>query len=319
MSEPAIELQTGMEGITCSSCHATHDKPCAKQLRLCGPVEIPGLTFDAGQGALCIACHTGESDIFQGPLLRAFLPGLPKGGRKGHGGGSEPDATHPDAAPHAPQFQVLTGRGGRFLTLPQRYAASPVMPHMWTPDSCVGCHYHADATGAGSGGHTFRLAPQSVETQAKECPPRPDFARIKKSKDASTCAQCHGPMSVLDRSAMGDYDGNGRVEGIAEEVEGLLLSLRREMLQHAPNGFLVEGERIAMATAECTPLRGAKGELVAPEGLLHKAAWNYLLILRDGSAGIHNPKYTVKLLQNAIESLETSRGARERRSWKKEE
>jgi hypothetical protein len=318
-SEPEVELQTGMEGVSCASCHATHDKQCAKQLRICGWVEIPGLTFEAGQGALCIACHNGEADIFQGPLLRQFLPGLAKGGRKGHGGGSEPDATHPDAAPHAPQFQVLTGRGGRFLTLPQRYTANPVMPHMWVTESCVGCHYHADATAWGSGGHTFRLAPQAVESKDRQCPPRPDFARIKSSKDATTCTRCHGAMDGLNRLGMGDYDGNGRVQGIADEVEGLLLALRQEMLRHAPNGFLVEGERIAMATPECTPLRTAKGELIAPEGLLQKAAWDYLMILRDGSAGIHNPKYTVRLLQNAIESLEAARGARERRAWMKEE
>jgi hypothetical protein len=38
--------------------------------------------------------------------------------------------------------------------------------------------------------------------------------------------------------------------------------------------------------------------------LLHKACFNYLMILRDGSGGIHNPQYLVRLLQDSIEGLE---------------
>jgi hypothetical protein len=318
-SEPDVELQPGMEGISCPACHATHDKDCHRQLRLCGPIEVPGLTFDAGQGALCIACHNGESDIFRGPLLRPFLPGLPKGGRKGHGAGSEPDATHPDAAPHAPQFQILTGRGGRFLSLPERFTQSQVWPHMWVKDSCVGCHYNASPTLDGSGGHTFRLAPQAAEPTTKQCPPQPDWARLKSSHDTINCASCHGPIETLNRASMGDYDGDGKVEGIVDEVEGLMGALREELLRRMPDGFLVQGERIVLAASGCEPLNNARGEPVAPQGLLEKGAWNYLMVLRDGSGGVHNPKYIVRLLQNAVETLEKARGATVRRPWKREQ
>ncbi|MBI5535366.1 MAG: hypothetical protein HY898_21740 [Deltaproteobacteria bacterium] len=319
LSEPAVELQTGMAGIACPSCHATHEKDCNRQLRLCGYIEVPGLTFEAGQGALCIACHNGESDIFRGPLLRPFLPGLPKGGRKGHGGGSESDATHADAAPHAPQFQVMTGRGGRFLTMPERFTANPVWPHMWVQNSCVGCHYRATSTGQGTGGHTFRLAPASVEPASKQCPPKPDWARIKGSRDTGNCASCHGPLESLNRPSLGDYDGNGRVEGLVDEVEGLMLLLREELLRQMKDGFVVEGERIVVAGPGCAARMNGKGEPEAPDGMLQKGAWNYMMILRDGSGGIHNPKYAIRLLQNAIESLEKARGATVRRPWKKEE
>jgi hypothetical protein len=318
-SEPVVELQAGMEGIGCPACHATHERDCARQLRLCGPIEVPGMTFEAGQGALCIGCHNGESDIFAGPLLRPYLPGVPRAGRKGHGGGSEHDATYADAAPHAPQFQVLTGRGGRFLSLPERFAPNPLWPHMWVKDSCVGCHYQQSSTSEGAGGHTFRLAPQAAEPQSQLCPPLPELGRLKTSKATANCAVCHGALDSLNRGSMGDYDGDGKVEGLVDEVEALLLLLREEVLRHAPGGFVVEGERLALAGPGCKAMRDKKGELVAPEGLLGKAAWNYVLLLRDGSGGLHNPKYTVKLLQNTIEALEKARGAAVRRPWKREE
>ncbi|MBD0851117.1 NapC/NirT family cytochrome c [Maribacter arenosus] len=35
-----------------------------------------------------------------------------------------------------------------------------------------------------------------------------------------------------------------------------------------------------------------------------EAAWNYLLILEDGSKGVHNPKYAKALIKNSIEALQ---------------
>ena len=37
--------------------------------------------------------------------------------------------------------------------------------------------------------------------------------------------------------------------------------------------------------------------------LLHKAAYNYLVVQKDGSRGLHNLPYTVKLLQRTVYAL----------------
>ena len=41
----------------------------------------------------------------------------------------------------------------------------------------------------------------------------------------------------------------------------------------------------------------------AEDALLHKAAYNYLLIKRDGSRGLHNHPYSGRLLQRTITAL----------------
>jgi hypothetical protein len=332
-SKANVELDTRTQGVTCPTCHTPHGLGCRKQLRVCGPIEIPGLTYEAGQGTLCVSCHIGESDIFRGPLIRPFIPGTGKGMGMGHGRGGAGASLEVDltVAPHAPQFQMLTGRGGRFLTLPDRALAALVYPHMWVPDTCVGCHFMREGADARTGGHTFRLAPQRPQDAIQQCPPAPDFSRIKDSTTTSSCAPCHGDLAHVNRPSLADYDGDGKVEGAIDEIEGLMSLLRAELLQHIRSAGLKDkqgrpaeafaevGERIVATDSSCTPLQDKQGKPMAldtGDPLLQKGAFNYLLVWKDGSGGIHNFKYCVRLLQNTIESLEKSRKQTTRRhAW----
>ena len=45
---------------------------------------------------------------------------------------------------------------------------------------------------------------------------------------------------------------------------------------------------------------------------LHKAAYNYLVLAKDRSGGVHNAPYAVKLLQRSIAAL---RGGKNLPSW----
>ena len=39
-----------------------------------------------------------------------------------------------------------------------------------------------------------------------------------------------------------------------------------------------------------------------------RASWNYWLIFKDGSLGVHNPRYTRALLRNSIAELQAAGG-----------
>lgn len=325
-SKPGTELETARRGISCPTCHDPHGADCPRQLRLCGEVEIPGTSFDAGQGALCVACHTGEADVREGSLLRPFIPGTP--GRRGHGRDPAPaprTAAAAAAAPHAPQFQLLSGRGGKFLALPPGAVERPSYPHLAVPNSCVGCHYEPRV------GHSFKLVEEQAPRPARACASTLDWQRLRRSRVTSTCAPCHGPTPNLDAPARGDYDGDGKVRGLITEVEGLMRLLRQALdariaqlqlagASGAPGAsFTIADEQVVVADASCRPLRQRGGlvTLASRAPLLHKAAFNYLLVVRDGSAGLHNPQYTVKLLQQTVEGLERLAGEKTVHRWKR--
>ena len=327
-SRPGRDLEVRPRGVTCAACHDPHNNDCRRQLRLCGEVEIPGRTFDAGQGALCIACHTGEANVVQGSLHRPYVPGArgaspPRDGAPpaaGSGHGREPAYSRPpDAAPHAPQFQLLTGRGGRFLGIPTSAGPAPVYPHMNVPDSCVGCHYDRATRRSPGRGHTFKLVRRPRIEEQPRCASSIDLSRIRRSNVTRTCARCHGSLPSLNATARGDYDGDGAVRGIIDEIEGLLRALKQEIDRQIQAGgrgvtFTVAGERIVFADGTCRPLEGGPA-VGAGAPALQKAAHNYLMVVRDGSGGLHNPQYTVRLLQDSLQGLEEARGARRQRRW----
>jgi hypothetical protein len=347
-SVPRRDRSLRQNGVTCATCHDPHGNDCAKQLRLCGPVEVPGKTFDAGQGALCIACHSGEAGVTGAPgtLHRPFRPGQPrKAGQGGHARPTSPSLGDPLAAPHAPQFQLLSGRGGRFLSLGKTGArrAKLSYPHLEVPQSCVGCHYDRASRRKGKhGGHSFSLR-QVPQARPRVCLSKRLAAYrrgLAASKRTATCTKCHGTLATLGAAkAKGDYDGDGRVEGLVEEVDGLMTLLQRELrgaiaalklsgqarvkdatVSSPAVGFTVFNEQIVAADSRCRALRTLDGKAplafhpAAP--LVQKAAHNFLLVLRDGSFGLHNPQYTVRLLQDAILGLEQRRGAKKAHRWK---
>jgi hypothetical protein len=314
-SRPDLDLDTTRGGVTCATCHDPHDRGCFRQLRLCGTVEVPGLTFDAGQGALCISCHNNESDAVQGQLVRPFIPGKPRPrdmaghAQTGHGRARNESARSPLAAPHAPQFQLVTSRGGKFLELPKQLKPSKPNPHMFVVDSCVGCHYDRASTAAQSGGHTFRLAPGIKRNNEPPCSSRLlKLSRIRESRHTRPCQDCHGSQKTLNVSAKGDYDGDGKIEGIVDEIQGLLRILAGHIAaqaEHKNGTVVIVDEKVALADESCRPLKIS----LETRPQLYKAAFNLMLVLRDGSGGIHNPWYTVRLLQQTIESLDRTRAS----------
>ncbi|MBU0617135.1 MAG: hypothetical protein KKI02_05415, partial [Planctomycetes bacterium] len=155
---------------------------------------------------------------------------------------------------------------------------------------CANCHMAASPAegqpGAGKvGGHSFNMAVHDEDD--------PDYG-FENVENACNSAACHGntgALTVLNRTAYGDYDGNGAVEGVQDEVAGLL-----ELV-------FVEIEATGAIFLGSYPYWDLSG--VDPDMLqtVRDAIWNYEYVDNDASLGVHNTGYAVGLLQVTYEAL----------------
>jgi hypothetical protein len=216
-------------------------------------------------------------------------------------------------APHEPsQADIFLGKN--LQTFDQ--GSYPVSPHASVPDTCVGCHM-ADREGqAMVGGHTFEVrADNGVE-------------------NLNACASCHQGLETFNRTAYGDFDGDGIVAGIQDEVEGLeqlvasAISSTAETLWpvQATGGVTLLGFHGRMRLLNdyvpgvsdplCAPAVGgeypetcfafAQGQIPTAtdaERNFVRAAWNLLVIEGDHSRGVHNPAFVVSGLQRSYRML----------------
>lgn len=167
--------------------------------------------------------------------------------------------------PHgSTQGDVLLGQNAaKFNNVP--YVSGS---HRNIDGACTGCHM-APTTDTGTvtrdkvGGHSMTLhyAPTNYD-------------------HVKGCLGCHpGVSSFDDFVAPEDYDGDNTVEPWQKEVEGCIRNLR---IQLPPTG-----------------LDSVSWQMIARDSMnlnLRKAYFNYQMIERDGSLGMHNPFYTIQVL-----------------------
>jgi hypothetical protein len=144
--------------------------------------------------------------------------------------------------------------------------------HKNNPDACVSCHM-ATTTDTGTvqhdkvGGHSWNLHDDAS-----------NYDHVK------GCQGCHpGVTKFDDFMAPQDFDGNGLVESWQKEVKGCISKLGHS-LPHT--GY---------DTVNWIPIARDSNNVN-----LRKAYWNYLMITKDGSYGIHNPFLTVTVLLTSI-------------------
>ena len=105
------------------------------------------------------------------------------------------------------------------------------------------------------------------------------------------CEYCHGEISDFsDIPAAEDFDGNGTVEGLQIEVEGLLELLTEALVA---DGLDTLGVGVA----------GALGDTSKSTYVQREAGYNLVFVEDDGSMGVHNPRYAIKLLQQSYQYL----------------
>ncbi len=148
--------------------------------------------------------------------------------------------------------------------------------HTQLTDACVTCHMVSDTLDKKAtnllGGHTWKMSgPDSTGAVVD---------------NTTACQSCHGPITDFDQiSPPVDYAGianGGTIPGVQTEVDSLLSKLASKL----PDS-LVAG---TISTS------GAKTLTKDQVG----AYWDYLLVQKDGSHGVHNAKYTFSLLTKAL-------------------
>jgi hypothetical protein len=271
--------------VTCTACHDPHDATHPTALRVFEDVDdVAGRPASGlGAGAVCVSCHRSGVAVTGGE-----------------------DAS---VAPHAPQADVLLGRGSLLVRRPREPGV-----HATLAGTCVACHMARPAPDdpvlGRAGGHTFSV--RDLDAAG----PRPILAR-------ATCSPCHG--NDVPPQAIGGYedrDGDGAADNVGQEFDRAIAAARDALR-----------ERITLAHVldECpTPKRAADyveraamlvltddaGELLGdcdgdgrfdereqPVGVgsisreLRKVVWDVALLETDGSHGRHNPGYTFEILR----------------------
>lgn len=253
----ADEFRTGYEAITCAACHDPHSAENPHQLRTLADVTLndtsnpggPTVITQGGKGKLCMNCHMSRRD-------------------------AETYAVeyHSHFGPHhGPQADMLAGVNA--VTYGQTIPSSAHLTAVG--DSCVVCHLQetdrSNPEHTHAGGHTFKPSWDGGTPDD----PSDDVDLV------GACMGCHGPITSFDFPRQ-DYDGNGVIEGVQTEVEGLMHDLAM-MLPPI-------GEPTVSVTADYT----------SPQ---LQAAYNYLMVEEDGSRGVHNLSFAVGILKASMEHL----------------
>ncbi|MFC1755333.1 carboxypeptidase regulatory-like domain-containing protein [Thermoproteota archaeon] len=164
--------------------------------------------------------------------------------------------------PHSnTQSDVFYGEG--VITWGENFSDSP---HLFlTPDGCIKCHMV-------DGDHSWSMVASDGTEKIETC--------------MQTFCHSAGTITTFNKISRSDFDGDGTIEGVGTEIEGLLEQLR-EVLPKKEDGTLYTS---GFNNAGLTVL-----EL--------EAYWNYNVINNDGSNGIHNTQFVVQVLQETISQL----------------
>jgi len=251
-------------GITCSTCHDPHNSDNEHQIRLAGAYKFDsGQTYeDPGLGGLCIRCHSAR---ISNPVTTATTSS--RGSHYGTAG------------------DIMAGINAvdMGLAVQGNSAHSTIVG-----DTCVTCHM-AKAPVAGPGITTAPAVGEHTYAMRDENGTHADTSDdILNAQNA--CGTCHASIgSDYNVIARGDYDGDGTLEGVQSEMEGLHTLLRTRILSTWTGAALDNHGKITVPTATFNGLTADQ----------KYALYNYNFFWVDGSLGVHNTSYAVQMLQRS--------------------
>jgi hypothetical protein len=284
--------------ITCSGCHNPHDATNTKQLRKVtaelityNPTTPTSPTYtpvtEAGMGTICINCHQSRSEA-NAALLATSI--------------SVRFGPHYSAQGDILFSNNMLELGGVKLAKSNHKGAAV--------DACVRCHMYSLNALSGTtvnqwGGHSFSMSTFKKDATGKYIL-GPNNRRVTDKDNMEACAQCHGTTFGTSFKEVkfffngnGDHDNDGVVEGLEEEVFGMVNKIMTELGKIPGTTFSAEyGQYTSTGTFLPFPVpktAWTKTQL--------SAYWNAITAHNDKSGGIHNPKYVVTGLKGAMASL----------------
>jgi hypothetical protein len=253
---------TQFEVVSCAVCHDPHGNGNPGNLRDAAvtDVALPNaiLVEEAGAGRLCISCHNGRRT--ETDVLAQI------------DNGSSNFGPH-----HSIQGDMLKGVNAYEDLAPGFVFASS--KHILVQDACVTCHTHPHAGDPEAG--------------------IPDFTGHNFLPAVQACSPCHGDIDDFgDVTAKADFDGDGAVEGVQAEVQGLLALLQRVIIDASATQ--------AIKDAFMANFVGTLGDATKSTRVQREAGYNWAYVSYDGSTGVHNTTYAVQLLQQSIRYIDAS-------------
>ena len=264
-------------GFACTNCHADM---LTYARHTVSKVTFPsGVTVDTGNNDsnLCMTCHQGHA---AGADVDKAIAGMPL------------DKPNPKLKfIHVHFFGAGATIYGGVAKVGYEYAGKKYVgrfAHMPNVSTCTGCH-------------------------------QPHTGEVKIDR----CGGCHkgvnelADLANIRMSTKGDFDGNGKEEGLEKEIIGLRKQLYVAILTYAKN---VSGVPIAETELEYPHWYADKNGngRVDPEEMtmankypaytprLLQAVYNYTYALRDPGAAYHNGRYMLELLYDSLDSLAQS-------------
>ncbi|MDW8098956.1 MAG: cytochrome c3 family protein [Anaerolineae bacterium] len=273
---PEDQQRSQVGPIECATCHDPHGNGNPWDLRTVdtvrgAPIEIK----DVGLSAICMDCHNGRVTA---DVVIAERPAFPHYSAAAEAIMGQGGYDFGEEIPNSPHGQIIG------------VTADPEKFGGFKPGPCVACHMAETPGGDWNteeamqvpghnlvGGHSFNVIS-----------PDGTFEHV------AVCQDCHAGIETFNFPAKADYDGDGQVEGVQDEVKGLLELVRE-----------------AVIASGVKPLdRFPYFELPEQATLEQKAAiYNYRFVIgivpegEGRAAAAHNFKRSVALLQLSYRKL----------------
>ncbi len=265
--------------INCTACH-NNEAQALDSVTFPSGIEMTG----TGENSVCMSCHGAMS---AGTSVDAATEG------------KDADAPIADSSlMSAHYFHAAAVHEGADAGVGYQYEGKTYVgtfEHADTVNSCTECH-----------------DPHSLHTQ--DVP----------NSDASLCSTCHSDVSgwadyrKVNMSKV-DYDGDGTIEPVYDEIEGVKAVLQEALNQYSQAvtdtgfGFNTDAYPYAFIDTnkdgtidESEGVFGNKYSTFTPRML--KAAFNYMFVQKEPAAYLHNAKYVLQLMYDSIEDLSALSG-----------
>jgi hypothetical protein len=277
--------------IGCSVCHDPHNSQNFAQLRIVGkPVELPFEAKDVGLSATCFECHNGRTKAAD-----AVRGSFPHYGANSEMLSDTGGVTYGQTVPNSPHGMLIGN-----APVPDPADKSKTLFGGQKPGPCVVCHMWPIISNSSDPNYKYRLevGAHSFNTVSVD----------RKFEYGASCVSCHGPVTDFNLKAKADYDGNGKVEGVQDEIKGLLNAVWKALE--------AKGVKQSASHPYWVPPRDAQGNT---DDKLENAFYNFRIVYgvmwtagADGkivpgnegkSQAAHNFKRSCALLQLSLKDL----------------